>query len=269
MLTHRCPWCGEKIPVRFFKPYTFISELADQGRTNTCPSCKKMYDSSLSITLTGFLVLSLISIRFILSLDTSVFGKFVSSIFLLVIGSIGLLYSFRIPYARDYRTNLYAKGNTIVIFVFILEVIIIAAIDIRKNVIIYWMVFISTMICITVYLYRKKHHIYIKEEIVFAQKPSAQVNIAWYPHKQGGLVAPRLRMMKGEIFPVCFMDSEHTPISAALCIVLESIKWEDSHHCSCSIRLVLDPISEEKYFIRGNTFYLYHDYQKLAEGFIH
>ena len=42
----------------------------------------------------------------------------------------------------------------------------------------------------------------------------------------------------------------------------------DSHHCVCTIQLVLDDAPEDKLLQKGNRFYLYHNYGFAATGTI-
>lgn len=99
-------------------------------------------------------------------------------------------------------------------------------------------------------------------------KSAAKVTIFWEKKKQGGLRLPRLQVLNGEIFPVCFLDKDGTPISPALCAVLKKLHWSSSLRCACKISLILDNIPDDKLFISGNQFYLYHNYQKIAKGII-
>ena len=95
-----------------------------------------------------------------------------------------------------------------------------------------------------------------------------RATLRWSKGSDGGLFFPRWQAPNGEIFPACFMDADGTPISTALCIVLDNIKWSGLRRCSCEIQFVLDDIDTKNYFKKGNRFYLYYDYRKIAEGFV-
>lgn len=94
----------------------------------------------------------------------------------------------------------------------------------------------------------------------------ADVFISWETHKNEGLLCPKLQIPNGEIFPACFMDAGEQPISLALCVVLENIHWENSRRCTCTIQIVLDTVSSQDLFQKGNTFNLYHNYRLIAKG---
>lgn len=100
------------------------------------------------------------------------------------------------------------------------------------------------------------------------RKHTAQTVITWENHQQGGLMLPRFRIIRGEIFPACFMDEKGTPISTPLCIVLEQLHWKDQHHCTCTIQLVLDDVPDELLFQPNKRFFLYCDRRKVATGLI-
>ena len=108
-----------------------------------------------------------------------------------------------------------------------------------------------------------------KERLSILPKRSADVNLSWENHKNEGLWLPRLQVLDGEIFPACFMDAEGAPISTALCVALTDFFWSDNYHCTCKIHFVLDDAPEEILFRKGNQFYLYHYYRKIAKGTIY
>ena len=99
-------------------------------------------------------------------------------------------------------------------------------------------------------------------------KSSATIFLKWEKYKKRGLLFPILQAPNGEIFPACFMDEKGAPISRALCVVLDNIKWSGSRSCKCTIQLVLDDIEPETYFQKGNRLNLYCDYRKIAEGVV-
>ena len=118
------------------------------------------------------------------------------------------------------------------------------------------------LIILCVLMYKHNNCVYITKKNII------EVKIHWKNHKHKGLLFPRFRIVRGEIFPACFMDEKEMPISTPLCVVLENLKWKGLHHCTCTIQLVLDDVSDEKLFQSGNRFYLYHNYRKIAEGII-
>ena len=275
MLTHRCPWCGEKIPAKVFKPSDPISIAADEGSMDTCPSCKKPHKSqSSSIILISIAAIFLI-MKFIFAVIRSSSNTFVFmlSLILLIIGIASICFAFigyfRFPYIRDHATEGRRKGRSCLtaIAVVIVDFVVIVGIDFKDHFIIYWLAFLLIIMGVAAFSYFKYRHNCKKEKQENA-KPFANVNIVWDSHKHGGLIAPRLRILKGEIFPVCFMNAEKTTISGALCVVLDDLKWSGTHRCTCNIQLVLDTLSEKNFFQKSNKFYLYHDYQKIAEGII-
>ena len=87
------------------------------------------------------------------------------------------------------------------------------------------------------------------------QKRTVNATISWESHKNKGLLYPKFQVMNGEIFPVCFIDENGVPISLMLCVVMEHFHWTDSHHCVCTIQLVLDDAPEDKLLQKGNRFY--------------
>lgn len=99
-------------------------------------------------------------------------------------------------------------------------------------------------------------------------KCKARAFIKWDSKKKGGLLFPRMHFENGEIIPACFMDKEGSPISDALCVMLENLHWSGIHRCTCHISLVLDDVPTESLFLPGNQFYLYHNKKQIAKGTI-
>ena len=94
------------------------------------------------------------------------------------------------------------------------------------------------------------------------------ISLQWGSGSKESIWYPPLQCPNGEIFPACFMDKNGVPISRALCVVLDHIKWSGSRSCKCTIQFVLDDIDPEIYFQKGNRLYLYYDYRKIAEGVV-
>lgn len=103
------------------------------------------------------------------------------------------------------------------------------------------------------------------EPLPLPQKATA--SLTWSSLSQKGLLCPRQRVPNGEVFPAYFLDSGNNLISSAYCVCLDSISWQDSHHCSCEISLVLDGAPTEL-LTKGNQFYLYHEKRRIASGTI-
>ncbi len=210
MIQHRCPWCGEKIPV-----HIDIGPLIWRG-PDLCPKCKNPCTSNTSTNSIAFMAVGLIG-PYILSFfieklkNNNLISYYVLGIAELILLALVFIEFFRIPYARD----------------------------IKK-----------------------------KEMLNVVPKRSVNVNLSWENHKNEGLLLPRLQVLNGEIFPACFMDAEGTQISTAFCVVLTDFFWSDSYHCACKINFVLDDAPEEDLFQKGNQFYLYHYYRKIAKGTI-
>ncbi len=104
------------------------------------------------------------------------------------------------------------------------------------------------------------------EKKAVPEKQQVYATVSWDKHKTGGLRFPRIQVPSGEILPATFLNVNGQPISTELCIVLEDIKWKDSHNCTCRIQLVLDNLPSQDLFSTAETFYLYHDYTKIAQG---
>lgn len=100
------------------------------------------------------------------------------------------------------------------------------------------------------------------------QRNQICASVSWEAHKNDGLLCPKLQIPNGEIFPACFIEANGQPISTALCVVLENIHWENSHCCTCTIKLVLDDISLQDLFQKNNTFHLYYKYRLIAKGIV-
>ena len=116
--------------------------------------------------------------------------------------------------------------------------------------------------------YQQPFERYYAEPGTVKCKSLATISLEWEKHKKRGLLFPILQAPNGEIFPACFMDENGVPISRALCVVLDNIKWLGSRNCKCTIQFVLDDIKSETYFQKGNRLYLYYDYKKIAEGVV-
>lgn len=93
-------------------------------------------------------------------------------------------------------------------------------------------------------------------------------SIEWAIPSEGGFLLPRFQIKPGEILPACFMNTEGTPLSTALCIVLENIHWKGTRNCICEISLVLDNTPEKDLLCKGNHFFIYHNLEKVANGTI-
>ena len=106
-----------------------------------------------------------------------------------------------------------------------------------------------------------------KEEKISC-KDTATILLQWGSGSKESIWYPPFQCPNGEIFPACFMDEKGVPISKALCVVLDYIKWSGSRSCKCTIQFVLDDIESETYFQKGNRLYLYYDYRKIAEGVV-
>ncbi len=269
MLKHRCPWCGEKIPLNLLKPSDLISRLARKEEDRTCVNCKKMYKQAVKknfsqFVLTVIIIIAIFSLDFVLAL---IFPKFNNSLFIdlsyILLAVIALVSLLRIPYIRDYEEK-EDKSSAVFLGVFFLMILLFLILDNQKKTIIFIGLFVIAMASILIYVY--KEYTSIKKEDKSVSKTSVNVSIEWFNNKNGGLISPRFRVLNGEIFPACFLDSNSTPISKALCVALEDLKWKDLHNCDCTINLVLDDVSEKDLFITNNKFYLYNDYQKIAQG---
>jgi len=143
----------------------------------------------------------------------------------------------------------------------------------NNNLILYWFLGIVAFIFLAVLfieLFRIPYARDIKKKEMQNVVPKRFVNVdlSWENHKNEGLLLPRLQVLNGEIFPACFMDAEGASISTALCVVLTDFFWSDNYHCACKINFVLDDAPEEDLFQKGNQFYLYHFYRKIAKGTI-
>ena len=210
MIQHRCPWCGEKIPIHLqLGPLIWLGP-------DVCPKCKRPYTSnscwsSIIILLTG-MVGEYIIIFFTKKFrNNNVILYWLLGIAGLIILALLFIELFRIPYARDIK---------------------------------------------------KKERRYINP------KRTADVNLSWKKHKKKGLLLPRLQVLNGEIFAACFLGADGTPISTAFCVVLNDFLWLDNYHCTCKVYFVLDDAPEEELFRKGNQFYFYYDYRKIAAGTI-
>lgn len=105
-----------------------------------------------------------------------------------------------------------------------------------------------------------------KEKKLLSDKYKKSVFILWETHQNNGLFYPKLQIPNGEIFPACFTDANEQPISTALCVVLEDIKWADKRQCTCNIHFVSDNAPAEELLCSGNQFYLYHNHRLIAKG---
>lgn len=273
MLTHRCPWCGEKIPTWRHRPKDPISILSDNGKIDTCPSCGKLYKSSSPTLIIIVLVSIAFGGRFIGSLITSpqnAFLKIILSLLWILCLLTALVQTLRLPYCRDYKTSGMKKFFLCSAAVGSLFGSFIILHWIKHGSVLVWvfLTYLAIFLVLDTVVYLHYRSYYKKESRKSFGCPSATVRITWYPHKEGGLVAPKLRIVPGEIFPVCFLNPAQQPISGALCVTLSRLKWSSLHHCCCTIQLVLDDVKTEKLFVPGNTFFLYHEELRIAQGVI-
>mgnify|MGYP003275216422 FL=1 len=200
MLTHRCPWCGEKIKITGLK-------------SPSCQKCKK------PVHMAGRKILFILFILYI------ALGPYIKS---------RLRVAIRISDIE--HLNIYR--------------------------ICYYGISLLFLLCILLVLRRP----YKRQSRSIQNIVSVYIN--WYRRSEGGVIFPRWQAPNGEIFPACFMDEKGVPISKALCVVLDYIKWSGSRSCKCTIQFVLDDIESETYFQKGNRLYLYYDYRKIAEGVV-
>ena len=210
MLTHRCPWCGEKISFHF----PFRKLIWKYVMPYRCRSCNRAYTLYQVTPMTVILLILLVLIGYGIALgleNDKVHPHLYWFLGALGIFDIILLYIkfLQIPYCRANK-----KGEPITNY-----------------------------------------------------KMIQKVCIHW-ESKAKGRVPYVHQILNGEIFPACFMDENGVPISRALCVVLDNIKWLGSRNCKCTIQFVLDDIKSETYFQKGNRLYLYYDYKKIAEGVV-
>lgn len=267
MLTHRCPWCGEEIKRNIFEPWDLISRLANSEEKTTCTHCKNRYKIASDKNIILFFLIAIMGLELIQSIVYSKNNSLFFGFIIVLLCVVALIYLFRIPYTRRNEIKTKDRSHTLDIFLFFIVLIIIANINLHKRFIIYCGIYILIILSIIVNFYLGKRKRVEKESNNIA-KENINVSIVWHNHKNQGLVLPKYRIMDGEIFPVCFMDKKQIPISEALCVSLNNLKWKDTHHCICDIQLVLDNVSEKNLFIKDNKIFLYHNYRKIAEGII-
>ena len=169
----------------------------------------------------------------------------------------------------------YGDNTCLFISLAALAIVFIAAYFIKmfQSIILHWLLGIIAFIMLVVIVYELFQEPYFritdkKDTPAILSKCTVKVILSWEKRKKEGLWLPRFQVLDGEIFPACFMDKDGTPISTALCVILEKIRWTNSHRCTCNISFVLDDIPEKTFFQKENRFYLYHNYRKIAEGTI-
>ena len=212
MLTHRCPWCGEKMNLRL--PFFVENPIWWRGKELLhCPACKQRYRSK-----------------------SNLFKRILTTVAVILLcgGSAGLqllLYPYRV----------------------------------------FWPFEISACIILMIMIFFRLSEPYerrLPKEEKISCKDTATILLQWGSGSKESIWYPPFQCPNGEIFPACFMDEKGVPISRALCVVLDYIKWSGSRSCKCTIQFVLDDIESETYFQKGNRLYLYYDYRKIAEGVV-
>lgn len=278
MLRHRCPWCGERIPSTFWR-YTITSpftKLFDPNVLDTCPHCKKKYKNYCnSIAIVFLFTLFLygeIFYSIIKAVKVSSAIYWIFFILFLVTVLIETILLNRIPYTRNYREKKDSKKSIIVTSIIVIFMLIFCIIPLITNNMTAF-TWIALFIWLSLFLFATIKHLVKQKEKpkvdpLPMQKRTVNATISWESHKNKGLLYPKFQVMNGEIFPVCFIDENGVPISLMLCVVMEHFHWTDSHHCVCTIQLVLDDTPEDKLLQKGNRFYLYHNYGFAATGTI-
>lgn len=126
---------------------------------------------------------------------------------------------------KPYTSN--TGRNSAIILVFGVIGAYIAAFFIKKfnHGILNWILGIAGLMLLAIVfaeLCRIPYARYIRKEERpwIGRKRSAEIHLSWEKHGREGLFLPRFRVLDGEIFPACFMDTDGASISTAFCVVL-------------------------------------------------
>lgn len=133
----------------------------------------------------------------------------------------------------------------------------------------FWGFLIGPLLLILIFIFAVPAAPYQKDqsEAEFEEENyQANAKIDWYPQSLGGIKAPFLALQNGEIFPICFVDSNDRPVSEMLCAAFTKMKW-NSGEFSANITLLS---SEKEDFLSqsGAPFYVFYQRRKIGAGVI-
>ena len=107
------------------------------------------------------------------------------------------------------------------------------------------------------YVKESEHHVIQKRQY-------AKINL--YNKAISHISFPKLEIVENQIFTLCFVDENDTPISHMICAAAESIKWyKKQRKCKCILAfLPLGKLDEP--YPADTKFYIFYNDKKIGEG---
>lgn len=234
---------------KFYTPLTQY-HLNSKKSIVICRKCGKLYKSS-SITIIPYWILIIfIGIYFLIAFFASNINTIIQNGIVCITGIICivllLLYQIKFPYFRNIKKSQNKKIIIVFLCVIILYFVITVFLDINEHLIFYGLCSLFLMLCFALFL-KIRYKLNLSKIHKNTKKISANSIITWYKHRENGLICPRLEVLCGEIFSVCFFNEKNVQISPSLPIMVDDLKWENTRTCNCKITLILDNISPKNF----------------------
>ena len=97
------------------------------------------------------------------------------------------------------------------------------------------------------------------------EKSLCEAAIHWYSAKKSGLYFPRIRIISGMTFPVCFVDDNDTPVSQVG--VVRFVKRYGLFWKGAELLMITDFIKENE-VKKGQKFYIFNARERIGEGIV-
>ena len=97
------------------------------------------------------------------------------------------------------------------------------------------------------------------------EKSLCEAAIHWYSAKKSGLYFPRIRIISGMTFPVCFVDDNDIPVSQVG--VVRFVKRYGLFWKGAELLLITDFIKEDE-VKEGQKFYIFNARERIGEGVV-
>lgn len=119
------------------------------------------------------------------------------------------------------------------------------------SVLILWLIY--SVICLALPLEMETEH------FIPRKKSSAQFTLL----KELPFIRRKLLFSEKQLFPICFVDDNDTPVSHTICISVEDVKFSSPRSFDANIKFI--PISDhDTNFTKGAKFYLFHNNERIA-----
>ena len=109
---------------------------------------------------------------------------------------------------------------------------------------------------------------YIKDSDHYVIQKRQYAKISLYSKEVTHIKFPKLRLVENQIFTICFINENNTPISHMICVSTESIHWEKQNRRLACIFAFLPLGQLDKEYSTGTRFYLFYNNKKIGEGFL-